>query len=140
MLVLSFTLLAFPKGWSRMTRFRRWMAAWACLGMLIGPAMRSVADEPAGSRPHAAKGRTAAVKHLDLAFIPAQAVAAIVVHPAAVLTGPDSEWLPTEVITAAGMKEAGLPPAKNSQTGAPFPPPTPRTRTHPTAHTPILRT
>src|SRR5260221_10768609 len=126
MLVLSFTLLAFPKGWSRMTRFRRWMAAWACLGMLIGPAMRSVADEPAGSRPHAAKGRTTAVKHLDLAFIPAQAVAAIVAHPAAVLTGPDSEWLPTEVITAAGMKEAGVGALQIRQEGGRFPRPHPR--------------
>ena len=87
-----------------MTRWQHWMAAWAGLGMLIGPAMQSVADEPAAAGPRAtASGRTAAV-HLDLTFIPTQAVAAIVAHPQAVLSGPDSEWLPTEVITAAGMK------------------------------------
>jgi hypothetical protein len=95
-----------------MTRFQRSMATWACLGMLIGPTMQSLADEPAGSVPRAAGGRAADVKHLDLSYIPAQAVASIVVHPRAVLTGPDSEWLPTEVITAAGMKEAGVDPVK----------------------------
>ncbi|HKD36766.1 MAG TPA: hypothetical protein VKB78_08190, partial [Pirellulales bacterium] len=57
-----------------------------------------MADEPSSA------------KRVDLAFIPPQAVAAIVLHPRAVLTGHDSEWLPTEVITAAGMKQAGVDP------------------------------
>jgi hypothetical protein len=113
-----------------MTRFQRWIAAWACLGMLIGPTMQSFADEPAGSAPRVASGRPATAKHLDLTLIPAQAVAAIVVHPQAVLTGPDSEWLPTEVITAAGMKEAGVDPVKIQEAVVLFASPTRGTEPH----------
>src|SRR5437879_840365 len=113
-----------------MTRWQHWMAAWAGLGMLIGPAMQSVADEPAAAGPRAtARGRTAAV-HLALTFIPTQAVAAIVAHPQAVLSGPDSEWLPTEVITAAGMKQAGIDPVKIQEAVVLFASPTRGTEPH----------
>jgi Protein of unknown function (DUF1559) len=94
-----------------MRTLSRWLAFLACGGMLIGPAARfSEADPPAGASitPSAEK----AAEHLDLAFIPAEAVAAIVVHPQGVLTGPDAEWLPVEVITAQGIKEFGVDPLK----------------------------
>src|SRR6516162_6769823 len=87
-----------------------WMAAWACLGILLAPARRSwAADSPATSSP--APTSTAA-EHLDLTYIPAEAVSVIVAHPQAVLTGPDAEWIPVEVITAQGMKEFGVDPLK----------------------------
>jgi hypothetical protein len=87
-----------------------WMAAWACLGILLAPARRSwAADSPPTSFP--APTSTAA-EHLDLTYIPAEAVSVIVAHPQAVLTGPDAEWIPVEVITAQGMKEFGVDPLK----------------------------
>jgi prepilin-type processing-associated H-X9-DG protein len=95
-----------------MTRFQTPLAIPVCAFAFVGLAARGVADEPA------------AAKHLDLAFIPPQAVAAIVAHPRAVLTGPDSEWLPNEVITAAGMKEAGIDPVKVDEAVAIFASPT----------------
>jgi Protein of unknown function (DUF1559) len=105
-----------------MSRFQSWMAAWACLGMLIGPARECRAAEPAASGETGAKTATGAA-HLDLAFIPADAVSAIVVHPQSFLTGPESDWLPVEVITAAGMKEAGFDPLKVREGIALFAPP-----------------
>ena len=104
-----------------MSRFQRWMAAWACLGMLIGPAGECCSAEPAAAG-NAAK-TAAGAAHLDLAFIPADAVSAIVVHPQSFLTGPESDWLPVEVITAAGMKEAGFDPLKVREGIALFAPP-----------------
>jgi hypothetical protein len=47
-----------------------------------------------------------------LAFIPTQAVAAIIGHPQKLLANPNAEWLPTEVIAAAGMQEGGFDPLK----------------------------
>ncbi len=38
---------------------------------------------------------------LDLTYIPTEAAGAVVLHPRALLTGEGSQWLPTEVITAA---------------------------------------
>ncbi len=99
-----------------MTRLQRWMAAWACVGMLIGPAGECWAADPPAKAQDAPRfgytGSAPAPEHLDLTYIPASAVAAIVAHPQAVLTAPDAAMVPTEVITAAGMKEAGFDPLK----------------------------
>ncbi|PWT79363.1 MAG: hypothetical protein C5B58_13615, partial [Acidobacteria bacterium] len=87
-----------------------WMAAWACLVLLLAPARWSwAADSPATSSP---APTSTAVEHLDLTYIPAEAVSVIVAHPQAVLTGPNAEWIPVEVITAQGMKEFGVGPLK----------------------------
>ncbi len=94
-----------------MTRFQRWMAICASLGMLLGPVTHGMADDPAGGSARGAANAAAAAK-LNLAFIPAQAVAAIIGHPQGVLTGPSAEWMPVEVITAAGLKEGGFDPVK----------------------------
>ena len=101
-----------------MTRFQNYLASCVCVLTFVGFFSRGVADEPA------------AAKHLDLAFIPPQAVAAIVAHPRAVLTGPESEWLPTEVITAAGMKQAGIDPVKIQEAVVVFASPTRGTEPH----------
>jgi hypothetical protein len=63
-------------------------------------------------------------ERLDLAYIPAEAVSVIVAHPQAVLTGPDAEWIPVEVITAQGMKEAGFDPLEVKEAVVLFAPPT----------------
>ena len=75
-----------------MKTLARWLAAWACFGMLIGP--------------------TSQIGAADLTYVPSQAVAAAVVHPQAILAGPDADWLPLEVLTAWGMKELGFDPVK----------------------------
>ncbi len=104
-----------------MSHFHRWMAAWACVGMLIGPAGQSPAAPAAAGG--VATDTSAGGGHLDLAFIPADAVSAIVVHPQSFLKGPEADWLPVEVITAAGMKEAGFDPLKVREGIALFAPP-----------------
>jgi Protein of unknown function (DUF1559) len=105
-----------------MARFQCWMAAWACVGMLIGPARECCAAEPSNGAQRA-PGARALPEHLDRAFIPGDAVSVIVVHPQALLSGADNEWIPVEIITAAGMKEAGFDPLTVAETVALFAPP-----------------
>ncbi len=93
-----------------MKTFSRWIAAWACLGMLLTQASRGAAADSAATSSPAPTSTPA--EHLDLAYIPAEAVSVIVAHPQAVLTGPDAEWIPVEVIAAQGMKEFGVDPLK----------------------------
>ncbi|GAB4131001.1 DUF1559 domain-containing protein [Thermopirellula anaerolimosa] len=64
------------------------------LGKLDGDAARS-----------AEEGSTA-----DVDYVPPTATAALILHPRRVLTAPESELLPLEVISAAGKKEFGLDP------------------------------
>jgi Protein of unknown function (DUF1559) len=94
-----------------MTRFQRWMAAWACLGMHVGPATQTMAaDPPAAVK--APEKATTTPRHLDPAYIPASAFVAVVVHPQAVLASPEAGAIPTEVITIAAQREIGFDPLK----------------------------
>ena len=110
-----------------MTRLQRWMAAWACVGMLIGPAAECWAADPPSKAQNAPRlGETAsapAAQHLDLTYIPASAVAAVVVHPQAVLKTPGAEMIPTEVLTAAVMQNMGFDPLKIKEAVIFFAPP-----------------
>ena len=97
----------------------RWSAAWTCFGMLLYPAVSSrtaAAAEPppaASPAPAAEQATISAVEaQLDVSFIPAEAAAALVVHPQSVLTGPNAEWMPVEVITAAGLQQYGFDPVQ----------------------------
>ena len=94
-----------------MTRFQRWIAAWACVGMLTGPATLTMAADPPAADESPAKVTTAP-RHLDPAYIPASAFMAVVVHPQAVLASPEAEAIPTEVIMVAAEREFGLDPLK----------------------------
>ncbi len=85
-----------------MTRFSFWMGAWVCAATLLAPAMQIRAED--------APSRATANSTLDLSYIPAEAAAILIAHPHDALTGPDAEWLPTEVITAAGMQNVGFDP------------------------------
>jgi hypothetical protein len=94
-----------------MKSLARWLAAWACLGILIGPTSQTVSADPpaaAAAAPKAAEGP----EHLDLSYVPADAVAAIIAHPQTILTSPEAEMMPVEVITAMGLKEYGFDPVK----------------------------
>jgi hypothetical protein len=90
--------------------------------MLIGSAGECWAAAPAAGGDAAVK-TSAGDTRLDLAFIPADAVTAIVAHPQPFFKGPQADWLPVEVITAAGMKEAGFDPLKVREGIALFAPP-----------------
>ncbi len=54
-------------------------------------------------------------KKLDLAFIPDDAVAALVAHPRRMLTSPQASLWPTEVFSALGKKEVGFDPLELEQ-------------------------
>ncbi len=76
----------------------------------------SLADEPPAAQAPATAGqaaleaKTSTAATLDLSYIPASAVAAVVLHPRPVLTGPYAEMLPTEVIAAWGIQNLGFDP------------------------------
>src|SRR5437868_9996714 len=93
-----------------MKTFARWLAAWACFGVLIGPTQQMAAADPPAAAAAPKEARES--ERLDLSYVPAEAVAAIIAHPQAVLTGPDSEMVPVEVITAVGLKQFGFDPVK----------------------------
>lgn len=80
--------------------------AWLLIVVMSLTPAFSYAQPPA-TRPPAAAGAKAAV---DLGYVTAETVAAVVVHPRRVLTAPEMEMLPIEVISAAGKKELGIDP------------------------------
>ena len=49
---------------------------------------------------------------IDRGYITPDAVLAVVAHPRRVLTAPEMEFLPLEIISAAGLKELGLDPVQ----------------------------
>jgi len=99
-----------------MLGWKHWLAAWACCGMLLYPAGSLVI----GAEPAAAEANPTAVSAespqpaaaLELMFIPAGATAAAIFHPQPLLTGPNAEWMPVEVITASGMQQFGVDPVQ----------------------------
>ncbi len=60
-------------------------------------------------------GRIFNRQKLDLSFVPDDAVAAVVAHPQRMLTGPQAEMYPTEVISAATKKQVGFDPLEIEQ-------------------------
>jgi hypothetical protein len=79
--------------------FRPRSAVHVALTILVLASMpRVTADEP---KPTA---------KLDLAYIPHEAYAAVVVHPQRLLTAPELEFLPIEVLSAQAVKTLGVDP------------------------------
>jgi len=60
-------------------------------------------------------GSLRAAEPLDLSYVSADAVAAVVLHPRSVLTSPDMQMLPIEVIVAAGKQHLGIDPTEIEQ-------------------------
>jgi hypothetical protein len=110
-----------------MKGLQRWMAGWACLGMLIAPAAECWPADPPSKAQNAPRfgetGSALVAQHLDLTYIPASAIAAAVAHPQGLLTAPQADMIPTEVITAAGLKEIGFDPLKVKEVVWLFAPP-----------------
>ena len=95
------------------------LAMLACFSMVMAPSMRPCfADEPPAAAPVALPGgpspaaEAKAAAAVDLTFVPASAVGALVLHPQQVLTGENAEMLPVEVITAAGLQYVGFDPVQ----------------------------
>jgi hypothetical protein len=51
-----------------------------------------------------------AAAQMDVSFIPSEAVAAVVVRPRQVLTSPQAQLMPIEVLSAVGKQQAGIDP------------------------------
>ncbi len=118
-----------------MRRSSRAVICWMLVGAMIDAPLLGTVDAPwlgppgstaaAAERqggpkarpaaPRAAKTVPAQAAKLDLGFVTPDAVAAVVAHPRRVLTAPESEMLPIEIITAAGKKEAGFDPVQVEQ-------------------------
>ncbi len=78
------------------------------------PAVKQAKPRPAGKvrqllAQSASTGSSDGVT-ADIGYIPPSATAAVVLHPRRVLTAPESELLPLEVISAAGKQQFGLDP------------------------------
>jgi len=91
-----------------MRRVRRAMIVGMLVGMMISTPIMVYGQEAA-----AAKGGHSA--KLDLGYVPPDAALGVVAQPRRVLTAPDMEMLPIEVITAAGKQHLGFDPAEVEQ-------------------------
>jgi len=78
-------------------------------------------QQPAARAP----GKPAAGVKLDLGYVTPESTAAAVIHPRRVLTAPEMEILPTEVITAAGKQHLGIDPSEVEQVMVIAEPPVP---------------
>ncbi len=56
--------------------------------------------------------KSQAAEPLDLSYIGSDAIGAVVLHPRRVLTSPDLEMLPIEVVVAAGIDKFGIDPTQ----------------------------
>ncbi len=72
----------------------------------------------------AAAGAAAGTKKPDLSYVTPDAVVAAVAHPQRVLSAPEMEMLPIEVLSAAGKKELGIDPLDIEQVMVIVEPPT----------------
>ena len=67
---------------------------------------------PASAQPAGGTAPTQPGGGIDRGYIPPDAVLAAVAHPRRALTAPELEFLPLEIISAAGLKELGLDPVQ----------------------------
>ncbi|MBN2022107.1 MAG: DUF1559 domain-containing protein [Pirellulales bacterium] len=86
--------------------------------MVVGPSW-AVAQTPA------APPATATPQKLDVEYVTPGTALAAVAFPRRVLTAPEAEMMPTEVMTAAGMKQLGIDPMDVEQILLVAEPPTP---------------
>ena len=85
--------------------------AWVLIAtMTFSPAM-VYAQPPGAGRQTPAEGKA----KIDLGYVTPETVAAVVAYPRHVLTAPEMEMLPIEVIAAAGKKALGIDPIEIEQ-------------------------
>jgi hypothetical protein len=98
------------------------LATLACFGMIVSPNLQAIAAEPAAAAP-VALAPPAEKAAADLSYVPAAAVGALVLHPQQILAGENAEWMPVEVITAAGLQNVGFDPMQIQEVVAVVAPP-----------------
>ena len=100
-----------------MVNFRRRVVGWILMVTMVA----------SPSWVYAQQGLTTApalpATKLDLSYVTPGAALAVVAHPRRVLTSPEMEMLPIEVISAAGKKELGIDPMDVEQVMAIVEPP-----------------
>ena len=89
-------------------RFHSVIVGMLVAALIVSP-MMGYAQSPAGSSAVAAKPKP------DLDYVTPEAVAGVVAYPRAVLTAPQLELMPVEVLSAAGKKELGIDPVEIEQ-------------------------
>ena len=67
---------------------------------------------PASAQPAGGTASAQPAAAIDRGYIPPDAVLAAVAHPRRVMTAPEMELLPIEIISAAGLKELGIDPVQ----------------------------
>ena len=82
-----------------------WIVGSVLLSGCLIAGLAVLAQPPAASLAASAAG-------IDRGYITPDAVLAVVAHPRRVLTPPEMEFLPLEIILAAGLKELGLDPVQ----------------------------
>jgi len=91
---------------------RHWkLIAWLLVGTMSLAARAGYAQAPAEK----SAAKPAAQAKVDVGYITPKTAAVVVAHPRRVLTSPEMELLPTEVLTAAGVKAAGIDPLQIEQ-------------------------
>ena len=104
---------------------RKTICLLLALSMSVSPSMvlaAQAAPEQTATNGVAANGVAAGG---DLSYIIPEATIAGVVYPRRVLTNPSMEMLPLEVLSAAGIKEAGIDPMDVEQVTVMIVPPAP---------------
>ncbi len=89
------------------------MAVWPSITTAQVPAERAdrTGATAGETQPGAESGQaTASTAELDFSYIPANALAAIVAWPRDVLTSPQMELMPIEVLSAVGLRDFGIDP------------------------------
>ena len=94
-----------------MRRKQRMAIAWLLVVVMTLSPTVVYSQPPAAKQPAKAAGEA----RLDLGYVTPDTVAAAVAHPRRVLTAPEMEMLPIEVISAAGKKELGIDPVEIEQ-------------------------
>ncbi len=90
-------------------RHRRAISWMLAVTMTFSPSVAYCQPPAAVGQPPAAKPR------VDLDYVTPKTVAAVVAYPRHVLTAPEMEMLPIEILTAAGLKELGIDPVQIEQ-------------------------
>jgi prepilin-type processing-associated H-X9-DG protein len=90
---------------------RQMIASILAVVMLLSP-MTAYAQAPSASSESAAKAEK---PKIDLGYVTPETAAAVVLYPRHVLTAPEAEMMPIEVIKAAGKKELNIDPTEIEQ-------------------------
>ncbi len=89
-----------------MVRKSRTVLCWVLVGAMISAPSAIYAQQIAAIQ----TARAESTEEVDLSYVTPGAVLAAVAHPRRVLTAPELEMLPIEVMSAAGKKELGIDP------------------------------